>query len=189
MGWFTQRRNTSDTGEARDEEHADEEDGKQEYEGEDEDEMNGEEEIEEESTTSCCGRVCVCLQVWPWIAMAAIALLITGLVMWASTTSPALGKTKDAFEIAGAEIGNVVAVANGFIAIMTSLSAIMIAVVTFIAISRFELDIFERKLDPRRFRYLATQTVGVFTLILLSVIFIGMCVSLHNEATQTHMQA
>ena len=40
-------------------------------------------------------------------------------------------------------------------------------------ISRFELDIFERKLDPRRFRYLATQTVGVFTLILLSVIFIG----------------
>ena len=170
MGWLT-RRTKSDTGGASDKQHVDEEDGKEEYKGEEE--IEEEIEEEEESMTSCCGRVCVCLQVWPWIAMAAIALLITGLVMWASTTSPALGKTKDAFEIAGAEIGNVVAVANGFIAIMTSLSAIMIAVVTFIAISRFELDIFERKLDPRRFRYLATQTVGVFTLILLSVIFIG----------------
>ena len=132
-------------------------------------ELDGEAEKEEEQVDvqldektgcfgGCCrGRCCFLFVRWPWVATAAVVLLITGLVMWASTTSPALGKTKDAFKEVGGNIGDVVSVANGFIAIMTALCAIMIAVVTFISVSRFELDVRDRKLDPRRFRYLVNS--------------------------------
>ena len=123
----------------------------------------------------CCrGRCCFFLVKWPWVATAAVVLLITGLVMWASTTSPALGKTKDAFKEVGGNIGDVVSVANGFIAIMTVLCAIMIAVVTFISVSRFELDIWDRKLDPRRFRYLVRK-FSVPLLLIINAIAARAC--------------
>ena len=41
---------------------------------------------------------------WPWVTSFALVVLVTGLIMWAATTSPALNKTKEAIDDIGTMI-------------------------------------------------------------------------------------